>query len=112
MKRETSKHPKGEMSAEAKEAARLRAKVWYAEHGEKKTAQRRKAYREDPEKALAKNALWKEKNPERAEEIAKKAYEKRRDTLITTAPVIHDADRFERIEAAMAAYKERKGEQQ
>ena len=36
MKRSTSKHPKGEMSASAKDAARARARAWYAAHGEKK----------------------------------------------------------------------------
>lgn len=36
MKRATSKHPKGEMSRSAKDAARARARAWYAAHGEKK----------------------------------------------------------------------------
>ena len=36
MKRSTSKHPKGEMSRSAKDAARARARAWYAAHGEKK----------------------------------------------------------------------------
>ena len=37
MKRATSKHPKGEMSSNAKDAARARARGWYKAHWEAKT---------------------------------------------------------------------------
>ena len=87
MKRETSKHPKGEMSAEAKERARVKANVWYAENTKQARASSRK---------------YSEAHPE----VAKRT----RDNAIAAAPVIHDADRFERIEEAMASNKSLKGE--
>ena len=37
VKRSTSKHPKGEMSSDAKDAARARARRWYQAHQETKS---------------------------------------------------------------------------
>ena len=68
-------------------------------------ARMRKFRRENPDKARTAASRYAEKHPEKVKAMLAKC----RDDRIRATPVIHDADKFDRIQEVMSSYKERKG---